>query len=78
MSKNVLEATERLVEELTVDEKLRLVKRLEQDTWKVRLDRLFLRIDRRRKGRRFTMAEIQREIDAVRRQRRSANHSRSR
>ena len=78
MSKNVLEATERLLDELTVDEKLRLVKHLEHDTGKARLDRIFADVDRRRRGRRFTMAEIQREIDLVRRQRQGNGHSRRR
>ena len=73
MSKNVFEATERLVEELTLDEKVRLVKRLEQETGKVRLERLWKEVDRQRRGRRFTMAEIVREIKVYRRER--ANHS---
>lgn len=75
MSKNLLAAAERLVEELTLDEKLRLVKQLEQDTAKARVERLWMETDRRRRGRRFTMAEIVREIKAYRRERRGVNGS---
>lgn len=69
MSKNLLEAAERVVEELTIDEKIRLVKQLERETAKARLERLWADVDRRRRGRRFTMAEIVREIKAHRRER---------
>ena len=68
MSKATLEQATELLERLTLDEKLDLVKRLEHETAKIRLNRLWADIDRRRKGRRFTMTEIQREIDAVRRE----------
>jgi len=75
MSKNLLDATERLVAELTPDEQLRLVKRLEHQTAKLRLERLWAEVDRRRRGQRVTMAEIVREIKAYRRERRGANGS---
>ena len=78
MSKATLEQAEELVKRMTTDEKLQLVERLEQETLKARWDQLLADIDRRRKGRRFTMAEIQREVDAVRRERRGVNHSRRR
>ena len=70
MSKNALEQATELVEQLTLDEKLRLVRQLEQDTLKARWERLLTDVDRRRKGRRFTMADIQHEIEAFRRERR--------
>ena len=77
MSKVLLEQAEVLADHLTMGEKLQLVKYLERETLKARLDRLFAEVDRRRKGRRFTMAEIVREIKAYRRERRQeVNHSR--
>ena len=76
MSKGLAEV-EALADRLTIDEKLQLVKHLERETMKVRLDRLFAEADRERKGRRFTMAGIVREIKAYRRERRQdVNHSR--
>lgn len=69
MSKNLLEAAERIAEELTEDERLRLVDELTRRTSKIRWSRLVAEIDQRRRGRRFSMAQIQREIDAVRRER---------
>ena len=62
----VLEQAQLLVGRLSLDDKVRLVRRLERETMSVRWQRLLSDIDRRRKGRRFTMAEIQREIDVVR------------
>lgn len=76
MSKNLLEAAERITKELTLDEQVKLADELSRVTRKARWERLFAGIDQRLKGRRFTMAEIQREIDAVRRERREKNHSR--
>lgn len=78
MSKQALEQVQALVNRLTTEEKVLLVRRLERATAKVRWTRLFAEIDRQRKGRRFSMAEIQREIDAVRRERRNGSHSRRR
>ena len=76
MSKNLLEAAERIADELTTEERLKFARELAQRTLKDSWNRLFAQLDQRRKGRRFTMAEIQREIDAVRRERRDVNHSR--
>lgn len=79
MSKKVLNAVVRLADvSLSIDEKAYLAKHLSQETTKIRWERLLADIDRRRKGRQFTMAEIQREIDAVRLERRGVNHSRRR
>jgi len=79
MSKNLLEAAERIAEELTTDEKIQLVRQLEQETLKARWNRLVADTDQRRKGRRFTMDEIIREIKAYRlERRRGINHSRRR
>ena len=78
MSKNLLEAAERITKELTLDEQVKLVDELNRLTRHARWERLFADIDRRRKGRRFSMAEIQQEIDIVRRQRRGNGHSRRR
>ena len=72
MSKNLLEAAERITNELTEDERLQLIKDLLQRTRRARWTRLFQSIDRKLKGRRFTMAEINAEIAAVRRARRHA------
>ncbi len=47
MSKNVLEAVERLTEELTPEEQARLVKDLSQRTRRQRWDRVFSAIDAR-------------------------------
>lgn len=74
MSKNLLEAAERIAEELSDEERLRLVRDLVQRTRRDRWDRLFQSIDRRLKGRRFTMAEINAEIAAVRRERHARGH----
>ena len=78
MSKNLLEAAERITKELTRPEQIQLVRWLERRTWPARLKTLWVEIDRRRRGRRFTMAEIQREIEAARREHRGNNHSRRR
>ena len=78
MSRNLLEAAERITKELTLDEQVKLADELNRVTRKARWERVFAEIDQRRKGRRFTMAEIQREIDIVRRQRRGNGHSRRR
>ena len=72
MSKNLLEAAERIAEELSGEERLTLVKELVQRTRKERWNQLFQSIDRKLKGRRFTMEEINAEIAAVRRARRHA------
>jgi len=72
MSKNLLEAAERIAGELSVEERLRLTKDLVQQMRKDRWNRLFDSIDRKLKGRRFTMQEINAEIAAVRRARRHA------
>lgn len=72
MSKNLLEAAERIAQELSAEERLQLAKELMQRTRKDRWNRLLDSIDRKLKGRRFTMAEINAEIAAVRRARRHA------
>ena len=67
-----VEVVERVVEELrmTEREKWQLAQWLQQDRLR-EWDHLFARIDRQRKGRRFTMAEIVREIKAYRREQRA-------
>ena len=72
MSKNLLEAAERIAEELSVEERLKLMKDLAKRTRTDRWNHLFESIDRKLKGRRFTMKEINAEIDAVRQARRHA------
>jgi len=72
MSKNLLEAAERIAEELSMEERLQLAKELVQQARKDRWDRLFRSIDQKLKGRRFTMKGINAEIAAVRRARRHA------
>ena len=78
MSKVTLEQAKTIINRLTLNDKVRLVRGLERQTSKVRWARLWADLDQRRKGRRFTMAQIQREIDAVRCERRGVNHSRRR
>lgn len=72
MSKNLLEAAERIAEELSAEERLKLARELVQGARADRWNRLFHSIDRKLKGRRFTMKEINAEIAAVRRARRHA------
>ena len=72
MSKNLLEAAERIAEELSAEERLKLAKELVQGARTDRWNHLFRSIDRKLKGRRFTMKEINAEIAAVRRARRHA------
>jgi len=87
MSKNVLQAVERLVDELNPTEKRHLYQKLERTAglWLTPVnvrqtrrakrtagmsewDRFFAALDQRRKGRRFAMAEIVREVKAYRRE----------
>ena len=70
MTKVSLQKAEAMVKRLTIADKVRLVKKLERQTARIRWDRLFAEIDHRRQNRRFSVTDIQREIDAVRRQRR--------
>ena len=73
MSKNLLEAAERIAEELSAEERLQLAKELAQQARKDRWNRLLDSMDRRLQGRRpLTMAEVNAEIAAVRRARRHA------
>ena len=70
MSKNVFEAVERLTEELTTEERVRLARELAQRTRKDRWNRLFTMIDERVK--RFgapSEADIVRLCHKVRRER---------
>ncbi len=57
---------ERLVEKLPVKEKIRLVRKLEQETWGKRMDQLLRRIDKRRKRYPISEKEIRQEIEIVR------------
>ena len=76
MSKNLLEAAERIAEELSVEERLTLAKELMQQARKTEWDQLFQSIDRKLTGRRrLTMREINAEITAVRRAQRHARSS---
>ena len=73
MSKNLLEAAEKIVEELTPDERRRLAAELTQQTRNERWDRLFAAIDARVK--RYgapSEAEIVRLCREVRRERSNA------
>lgn len=69
-----VEALEQVVEQmrLTPIEKFELARWLQRDQLSRDWNRLFARIDRRRKGRHFTMGEIVREVKAFRRERRGA------
>ena len=71
MSKNLLEAAQRITEELSLDEKQQLVRKLNQAVWdKQRLQALWKQLDERQKGLpRITMKEIVQEVKAVRRSR---------
>jgi len=73
MSRNLLEAAERIAEELSEGERRTLAKELLQQPRKERWDQLFQSIDQKLKGRRsLTMKEINAEIASVRRARRHA------
>ena len=76
MSKNLLEAAERIAEELSAEDRLTLAKELMQQARKAEWNHLFHSIDRKLKGhRRLTMGEINAEIAAVRRVQRHARAS---
>lgn len=59
---------ERLVERMPTEAKIRLVRKLERETWGKRIDKLLKRIDQRRKKYPISQKEISEEIEAVRRQ----------
>ncbi len=71
-NKVVLEFTptqvEELVEKLSVEDKIHLVRKLERETWGKRIDNLFRKIDQRRKRHPISDKEIAQEIEIVRRQ----------
>ena len=76
MSKNLLEAAERIAEELSAKERLTLAKELMQQARKAKWNQLFRSIDRKLQGRRcLTMGEIHTEIAAARRAQRHARSS---
>jgi hypothetical protein len=58
---------EELVEKLPLEEKIRLVRRLERETWGKRIDKLFKKIDQRRRRYPISNKEIAQEIEIVRR-----------
>lgn len=59
---------EKLVEKLPREEKIRLVRKLEQETLGQRMDRLLKKIDERRKRYPISAKEIRQEIEAVRKE----------
>jgi hypothetical protein len=59
---------EQAAERLPTPVKIRLAQRWGRSADASEWDRLFAAIDRRRRGRRFTMAEIVREVKAYRRE----------
>lgn len=59
---------EELVDKLSIEDKIRLTRKLERETWGKRIDRLFKKIDQRRKKYPISDKEIRQEIEAVRRQ----------
>lgn len=58
---------EEVVEQLDLKSKIRLVQKLEEETWNERWDKLLADIDRRLKRHPISEAEISKEIKAVRR-----------
>lgn len=58
---------EEVVEQLDIRTKLRLVQKLEEETWNERWDKLFADIDRRLKKHPISEIEIAKEVEAVRR-----------
>lgn len=70
MSKAILEINsqqvERLVESLPLDDKIRLVRKLEKETWQQRWGKLLEGIDGRLKKYPLTRKEIIKEIEAGR------------
>lgn len=59
---------EALLEKLPMEEKIRLARKLEQQTWGKRLEQVFKKIDARRRKSILSNKEIAREIEIVRRQ----------
>lgn len=66
MIKMSSEQIEQLAVKLPWREKIRLVRKLEQDIWGKRMDQLLKRIDERRKKHPISSQEIKSEIDSVR------------
>lgn len=58
---------EELVEQLDLKSKIRLVQRLEEETWNARWDKLLADIDRRLKRHPISEDEIAKEVETVRR-----------
>jgi hypothetical protein len=59
---------EKLVEKLSSEDKIRLVRKLERQTWGQRIDGLFKKIDQRRKKYPVSNKEIKQEIATIRSQ----------
>lgn len=66
---------EKLVDKLPAQEKIRLVRKLEQETLRVRWDWLLSTIDKRLKKHPISKAEIAQEIRAVRKSRYAKSRS---
>lgn len=58
---------EEVVEQLNIRTKLRLVQKLEEETWNARWDNLLADIDRRLKKHPISDIEIAKEVETVRR-----------
>ena len=67
---------ESLAEKLPIENKIRLIHRLERETWASKLDNLTQRIRRRIKSQGITDKEINRICEVVRKERYARNQSR--
>lgn len=69
------EQIERIVENLTIEQKLRLVRKLEKETLRQRWDDLLRTIDERRKKYPISQKEINKEIGLARKEFYAKRHS---
>ena len=69
MSKIVVDLNiEKLVDQLNMDAKIRLIRKLENETLNQRMDNLLSKIDSRSRNNPISEEDITREIEAVRRE----------
>ncbi len=57
-----------LIEQMPLEDKIRLVRELERETWAKRLDKILKNIDERRKRYKISNKEISQEIEKARRE----------
>lgn len=57
---------EELIEKLPMEEKIKLVRKLEKETWRKRMDKILKNIDERRKKYKISTKEISQEIEKAR------------